>query len=84
MSTKSTSTNYGTVAVMIHWVSALMILVLMGSGFRAANTIAPDAKAQILSFHVPLGLTILVLTLARIAWWWFADRKPDPIAGIPK
>ncbi len=23
-----------------------------------------------------MGMAILVLTLARIAWWWFADRKP--------
>ena len=22
-----------------------------------------------------------VLTIARIAWWWFADRKPLPVAG---
>ena len=84
MSVKSTSTNYGTVAVTIHWRSALFILALLGSGFRAANTLDPEVKAQILSLHVPLGLAILLLTLARIAWWWFADRKPDPVSGMAK
>ncbi|MEP0942071.1 MAG: cytochrome b/b6 domain-containing protein [Rhizobiaceae bacterium] len=84
MSAKSTPTNYGTVAVTIHWLSALLILVLIGSGFRAANTIEPDVKAQILSFHIPIGLAIMILTLARIAWWVFADRKPDPVAGMAK
>ena len=84
MAVKSTSTNYGSVAVTIHWLSALLILALLGSGFRASNTMDPSVKAQILSFHAPLGMTILALTLARIGWWWFADRKPDPIAGLPK
>lgn len=83
MSAKSTSTGYGTVAITIHWLSALLILVLLASGFRAANTIDPEFKMQILSLHVPLGLMILALTLARIAWWWFADSKPDPVADMP-
>lgn len=84
MSNKSSKTNYGSVAVTIHWVSALLIIALLGSGFRAANTIDLDAKAQILSVHAPLGITILILTLARIGWWWFADKKPDPVAGVPR
>lgn len=80
---KSTASKYGSVAVTIHWLSALLIIALLGIGFRAANTIDPDAKAQLLSIHAPLGFLILVLTLGRIAWWWRADRKPDPVAGTP-
>lgn len=84
MSAKSTSTTYGHVAVTIHWLSALLILALVVSGFRAANTFDPDAKAQILSLHVPFGLIILALTLFRIVWWLFADRKPAAAVGMPK
>lgn len=84
MLAKSTNTHYGTVAVTIHWLSAILIIVLIGSGFRAANTINPDVKAQILSVHVPLAIATFVLTAVRILWWWFADKKPDPLAGIPK
>ncbi len=65
---KSTSTRYGTVAVTIHWISALLILALLGSGFRAAGLADSAAKASLLSVHVPLGIRILVLTLARLAW----------------
>jgi cytochrome b561 len=81
MAIKSTQTKYGTVAVTIHWLSALLILALLGTGFCAANTIDPVAKAQILSVHAPLGIAILILTLIRIAWWRFADHKPDPVSG---
>lgn len=80
---KSTASKYGNVAVTIHWLSAVLIVALLGLGFRAATTTDPDAKAQLLSIHAPLGFLMLVLTLARIAWWWWADRKPDPVAGTP-
>lgn len=84
MAMKSGKTNYGSVAATIHWLSALLIVALVGSGFRAAGTVDLAGKAQILSVHAPLGITILLLTLARIGWWWFADKKSDPVAGVPK
>ena len=58
---KSTSSKYGTVAVTIHWLSALLILVQLGSGFRAASMLDSSAKEAILKFHAPLGIAILVL-----------------------
>ncbi len=76
MAVKSSPTHYGTVAVTIHWLSALFIVMLIGSGFRAAGFEDSVAKAGILQFHVPFGVTILLLTLGRIGWWWFADKKP--------
>lgn len=79
MPLKSSSDRYGTVAVAIHWLSALLIVVLLGSGFRADGTEDAAAKAALLRVHVPIGVAILVLTLARIFWWLFADRKPAPV-----
>ncbi len=83
MSLKSTETQYGTVAVSIHWISALLIVATLGSGFRAAYTTDLAVKAQLLSAHVPLAITVVLLTLARLAWWFFADRKPSPVADTP-
>lgn len=80
MSTKSSKSQYGSVAVTIHWISALLILALLASGFRAGGMEDAAAKADILRMHIPLGITVLVLTLLRIFWWLFADRKPVPIA----
>ena len=81
---KSTSDQYGTVAVLIHWVSAVLILVLIVLGFRAAGTMNPAAKAAILRVHVPIAIGVLALTLLRIVWWLGFDRKPDPVAGAPR
>lgn len=80
---KSTATRYGTVAVTIHWLSAIFILALLGSGFRAGSLVDSTGKASVLSVHVPLGIIILLLTLARVAWWVFADSKPIHPAGGP-
>lgn len=83
MPVKSIDSHYGSVAVSIHWLSTMLIIVLLGSGFRAAGAADPAAKAQVLAVHASIGALILLLTFARIGWWWFADRKPDPIAGAP-
>lgn len=80
---KSTSTKYGTVAVTIHWISALVIFVLLVSGFRAGSLTSGADKADILSLHVPLGLTILLLTVLRVAWWALADKKPISQSSEP-
>jgi cytochrome b561 len=83
MALKSTPDRYGTMAVSIHWLSAVLILIVIGSGFRAASTVDPAAKAAILRVHVPIALGVLALMLLRIAWWWGFDRKPYPVAGSP-
>jgi cytochrome b561 len=79
MTIKSTSDHYGTIAVTIHWLSALLIMVLIASGFRADGLEDSVAKADILRIHVPIGVTILLLTLLRIGWWIFADKKPNSV-----
>jgi cytochrome b561 len=84
MTLKSTPDRYGTVAVSIHWISVVLILILIASGFRAAGTLDPVAKAAILRLHVPIALAVLTLTILRIVWWWGFDRKPSPVAGSPR
>ena len=84
MSLKSSENRYGTVAVAIHWLSALLVLGLLISGLTAAGMADQAAKASILRIHAVVGSTVLVLTLARVAWWLFADRRPTDPAGMPR
>jgi cytochrome b561 len=64
----------------MHWLSALLIVILIAC---AANTVDTAAKAAILWVHVPLAIAVLALTVVRIGWWGGFDRKPNPIAGAP-
>lgn len=83
MAIKSSDKQYGTVAVTLHWLSAVLILILIGSGFRAGGMEDAAAKVAILRVHVLIATTILLLTLARISWWLFADKKPA-VVPMPK
>ena len=84
MQWKSTADRYGAVAIAIHWTAALLIVVLLVSGLRAANTVDLAAKISLLRVHASLGSAVLLLTLARVGWWLFADTKPAPVAGMPQ
>lgn len=83
MSLKSTSGRYGTVAITIHWLTALLIVLLFATGLLAAAQVDPAAKVALLRAHIPLGAGVLLLTLFRIVWWWLADRHPAPPTDQP-
>ncbi len=80
MSKKSNQNQYGSIAVSIHWLSALLILFLIGSGLTANGIEDNSVKSLILRVHVPIGILVLLLTITRIIWWIFVDKKPQPIS----
>jgi len=81
---KSRTDRYGAIAVSIHWLSAVLILALLGSGFRAANAVDAATKAGLLRFHIPVAVIVLLLTALRLVWWWRFDRKPAPVKASPR
>lgn len=80
---RSPPERYGTVAVAIHWLTALVILGLVVTGLRAGATGDHATKIALMRIHVPLGVLALLLTLARLVWWWRFDRKPEPAPDTP-
>jgi len=83
MALESTSDRYGTVAIAIHWLAALLIFIVLITGFRSAGTDDVATKLAALRIHLPAAVLVLVLTAFRIVWWLGFDQKPDPIAGSP-
>lgn len=84
MSLKSTSTRYGAMIVVVHWLTVLSVLALIALGVTSASTTIPAEKAALLRMHMPLGLFVLALTLFRIVWWLFLDTRPDDAPGSPR
>jgi cytochrome b561 len=81
----NTRTRYGTVAMTLHWLIALAVLTNIGLGIYHADYIPdnapPDVQKfafQIIQLHKSIGLTVLVLSLARLAW-----RLVNPIPPLP-
>lgn len=84
MSLKSTPSRYGSIAILMHWTSALAVLLALGAGLVGANTADPLRQVGILRAHVLLGSLVLVLTLLRLLWWAVADRHPPLPADQPR
>jgi cytochrome b561 len=80
---KSTESRFGSVAICIHWLSALFIVILIGTGFRSGYTTDPEVKAALLRVHLPVAIIVLMLTVTRLIWWWRFDSKPTAVEGVP-
>lgn len=78
------SDQYSAMAVLLHWITALLIIGLLATGFKADS--APDAATRIvlLKRHLPLAVAVVVLTLGRILWWLRYESRPAPLPGTPQ
>ena len=84
MPVKSTPTRYGTVAIVIHWVTALAIFGMLITGLAAARTGDPATQFTLLRGHAIMGSLIGLLTVLRIVWWLFLDRRPADQPGLSR
>lgn len=83
MPLRNSSSGYGSVARMFHWLTALLVLTAIGLGlFLEGQPTSTDAEvartAAFYSLHKTIGLAIFLVTLARLLW---AARqvKPRPL-----
>ena len=65
--------RYTAVAIALHWAIALMIIGLIGVGWFMENmaSATPADRAQyqaIVQLHKSFGITVVLLSVARIAW----------------
>jgi len=80
----SAALRYGRVAIALHWTLAVLILLQIGLGWDM-NEWLPDHSPQqraVEVLHISVGLTILLLVLARLAWR-LTHRPPPLPAGMP-
>jgi cytochrome b561 len=60
-------TTYSRISIAFHWLIAFMIVGSMISGI-AHNYVDEATAAGLMRTHMPAGLTILVLSIARLGW----------------
>jgi cytochrome b561 len=80
MSLKSSSTRYGSMAIAIHWTSALAVILALAAGIAMVRV---GVSPGLLTAHIVLGNLVFVLTLLRIVWWWVGDKRPPLPANQP-
>ena len=75
------ATTYNRTTQIIHWVSALLILIMIGLGLTMTRIDSGEVQQNLYSAHVTLGLVVLVLTAFRLIWLVF-NRWPPPPPGL--
>ena len=79
MSAMNTTSSWGWIARLLHWIMALMILGLLGVGIYMTK-IETDLIAQfeLIQTHKSFGFTVFVLAVLRVAW-----RLANPTPALP-
>jgi len=72
--------RYTSVAIMLHWLIALILIgnIAVAWQFDDAKGLA---KFQLFQLHKSLGITVLVLSLARLTWR-LVNPAPAPLASL--
>lgn len=73
MQWRNSSSHYGLVSIVMHWLATVVIFALFGLGYWMVGLdyysgwyqTAPDV-------HKSIGLLLFVMMLARLSWRWFS------------
>lgn len=73
-------TNYDNVAILLHWLTALLVVVLFGLA-ETWDYFARPTQKSLQSLHVSLGVALTVVVLARIVWRLIPGHQLSAIGG---
>ena len=76
------SGSYHAVAKTLHWVMALVMLAQFPLGYLTAELPKGVLKSSIMDCHKQVGVLLLILAVARLAWR-LAKGAPPPLEAIP-
>lgn len=79
MEWRNTPTRYGLVAMILHWLIALAVIAMLTLGFVMGEVReGSPLQFQLFQWHKSIGITILLLTVLRLAWRLMNRRPPFP------
>lgn len=85
MAIRNSQQRYGSVAMTLHWLIALLIATNLCIGFYFANVEAETDPIRfgLIQTHKSIGLTVLVLSLLRLGWRLINPVPPFPAGMSP-
>jgi cytochrome b561 len=79
MMMRNTSERWGIISQAFHWLTLLLILGMLLSGFAFADWVSDTAtRVEILQWHKSFGILILTLTILRLVWRVINPSPPLP------
>ena len=76
---RNTSSTYGGLSRLFHWVVGLMIITMLCVGFYMTDLAPSDQKWEIYGLHKATGVVVLALVFLRFGW-----RLINIIPDLPK
>ena len=67
MRLNDTPSGYGWISIILHWLTAIVIIVMLFAGSSIASD-DPLERAEALNFPTSLGISCYILRCARIVW----------------
>ncbi|WP_206750247.1 cytochrome b/b6 domain-containing protein [Idiomarina seosinensis] len=81
MMLKNTEARYGIIAIVIHWLTALIVIGLFALGWWMLTLTYYDEWYRLGPWwHKSFGITLLGITVLRVLWTLF-NTKPKPIGS---
>lgn len=65
---KNTEDRFGIIAILLHWIMAVMILGLLALGLYMSGLQASPTKSQLYGWHKEVGMLALMLLVVRFTW----------------
>lgn len=82
MSLKNTADRWGWVSQSLHWLIALLVIVIAVIGLSMGDLPNSPRKVSVYGLHKSLGLTVLALAAVRLAWRLYAGA-PHHLPATP-
>jgi cytochrome b561 len=80
MGTEAQRDYWGRFSIALHWLTFLMVVGLAIVGLTMGDLPTGKLKLQVFALHKSFGLTVLALTVLRIAWR-LAEKRPSLMPG---
>jgi cytochrome b561 len=65
---RNTKREYGSVAILLHWIMAVFIITLIALGLYMVDLPKGLAKLKFIGWHKELGILVLGLAILRASW----------------
>lgn len=81
MQLKNTDSHFGLIAILFHWIIALLIIGMLGVGLYMTSLPIGIQKLKIYGWHKECGILVLGLVLLRIIW---RLSNKTPVLSLPR
>lgn len=68
MQLKNSRLHFGLIAILFHWIMAILIIAMLALGLYMADLPVSAEKLKLYGWHKEYGLIILALAILRLSW----------------